>query len=182
MANAVFGEIFLDLRARDLQQRADDIAAPVRYALQARAAAAPGKVEKHRLRVVVGIVRRGYAAAAESAGRLVQECISQLPRGFFRSKPVLARITRHIPVLHCELYAEPSAQLFDKARVAQGFVPAYAVLIVRGVHLKALPERKRVHRMQQTHGIRPAGHGAKHFFHIRRQDEPFQHRVTHRAC
>ena len=131
-------KVGLYLGARDADDGTDYPPAPRRDALKPLCAAAAGEVEKHGLRVVVGIVRRCDAVAAERVRGPLKKGVAQLARGLLRAGVHFGGIARHIAVLHHKLHAEGGAKLLHKIRVAQRLRPADAVLIMRGVYLQPL--------------------------------------------
>ena len=74
--DAVCRIIRLDLAPRRSEQRADDIAAPRRYAAQALQAAAAGEIKQQRFGVIVCIMRCCYDIAAELFCSIGQKLIS----------------------------------------------------------------------------------------------------------
>ena len=183
MGDAVFREIGFYLPPRHAEERADYLAAHGRYAAKSRAAGSAREIEEHRLGVVARVMRGGDPVTAETRRRAAQKIVAQLARGLLGAHAVYCGESVHVPVLHGKLYAVFAAEILDKAAVAQRFLPAQAVLKMRGTYRDIQALRLRIQPVQQAHRVRPAGDGAQDFAALRQHIIFFdQLSIHHRAA
>ena len=156
MGDLVFPQICLDLGAGDMQQRPQELSPALGDAAQPRRAAAADEIEKQRLGVVVQVVGGKDAVGAVSLRRFVQEVIAQLTRRLLEAQAVLLSVPGRVAVPEDEGDAVLQTPGLHEARVPQGFLAAYAVLEVGTRHVIPL----RPDKVQQAHGVGPAGHRA----------------------
>ena len=142
-----------DLRAREPQQRPDDLPAPRRDAAEPRGGRAAREIQEHRLGVVVGVVGGRNKVIALLPGDTLEKSIAQLARRLLEPQTVFGGIARHVGMLREAGDAVRGAVVGDKGAVAQTLPAADAVLEVRGgdsIDAEIAQQRKQAHR------IRPA--------------------------
>ena len=148
-------QIVFHVRARHVEHGAQEIALHRRDAGEPPQAAAAGEVQKHRLELIVGGVRRGDPAAALLLCRAAEKGIARVPE---------RRLVAPVALIG---FDETRNGMFraicaDEVRVAQRLLPALPVIKMGAEHCKAALRRKREQLREQAHGIRPAGDGAEH--------------------
>ena len=177
VGRAACGEVFHDLRAGEEKQRADDPSPPRRDAAEALRPGPAGKVEEHGLGVVVGVVGGGDEVEALFLRRFFQEGVAQSARRLLEPLARFPGQGRDVGVPGEAGDAPFAAVRLDEGAVAQALRAADAVLEVRGGDLiVARPAQQR----EQTHRVRPAGHGAEHARALRREDQLFLRLRLHR--
>ena len=136
MGDLVFAEIIFNLRTGDGEQRADNLPAPGGDAAEPGCPAAAGKVEEQGLGVVVQIVGGEDIFRADLVGAVSQKGVAQLPRRLLQTHAVGERVAGGVAVPGQAGDAVLPAPGFHKAQIAQGFLPADAMLEVGGGHVQ----------------------------------------------
>ena len=155
MRQLLFQQIAFDLPARHAEHRPDDRPALRRDAAETAQRGAAHQIQKHRLRIVVGVVRRGDRAA-----ETLQKGVAQLPRCLLHAFAGLTRTRGHVAAGNGQRHAEPFTQRTDERLVAVGFRTAQAVVIMRGADGDFQLAAQRQQAYQHGRGIRAAGDGA----------------------
>ena len=157
MGDSVFFQIILNLFAGDAQQGADDLPPAGWDPAQSQGAGAPGQVQQHRLHIVIPVMGGGNIIAVIRLCRLLQETVAQHPGRFLQAHSLFPGISRRVPMAGDAGHAMLPAPVLYKIGIPQGLLPPDAVLKMSGHHIPA----PAVQQVQQAHGVRPAGHGAK---------------------
>ena len=155
MRQRVFREIRLNFAARQAEHRPHDVLALRRDAAQAAQRRAARQVEKHRLQIVVGGVRRG-----DQAVQLRKKRIAQLPSRLLHALARPCRMGGDVRAGDAQRNAERLAKRADERLVAVGFRAAQAVVEVRRRDRDPQLRPKRAQGVQHRHGVRAAGDGA----------------------
>src|SRR6185503_3958007 len=117
---AAAGEVAAQVRARDVEQRANDAAAPRMNARKASEPGAANQLQEKRLRLIVLRVADRDAVGAQRVGRVLHKVVSDPAGRIFDRQVPAAGVRLDVLVLHNDSQSDTARQIAAERLVAVG--------------------------------------------------------------